>query len=705
MLGLVVGVLVIAPLPAGASASNWAVVAHAQPVVGSGTLYGTACDAAECVAVGASPTAPYLTTTLAEIRTSSGWTRVPTPALQGSTSTSLFGVACPAVHDCIAVGTEHFARGGSTLVEHWDGTRWSVVPSVNGHGFFSELNGVWCGSASDCIAVGDSEAATLVEHWDGHTWRVQNSPSPIRDESNDSLLAVDCPGLQLCFAVGTEVTGGDDAAITFVEEWDGTRWSIVDTPSPSGGNFASLTSIACTSTSNCVAAGNANYRPIIERWNGTRWNIDLYPAADGSFGGVACSSASRCEVVGDQYGPAVAEGWDGHHWTAQPFPQGGQSAYAFGVTCNASGHCDAVGQGVFGPLAAQWNGTKWSSVAAEGVPTTASSTLASVSCPSSASCVAVGTLTTQGYGLVERYDGHAWTMDTGGAMAGELQSVSCATATSCMAVGVRYANNDASFMSEQWNGSRWTQRPIPTPAHSVYGAGLASVSCSTASDCMAVGSYSPPPRANNVPTTVAEHWNGSTWSIVAMPTAPNANLSAVSCAAPHACAAVGDRDDAPLVELWNGVHWTIATTPGLIGLHDDLLGVSCADANHCEAVGNAYRTSNDATALALVGNGTQWTVQPTSTTEARFRTVTALACRETNDCTAVGHDTTDTMGDEQPFTAHWDGTKWSLTAVLKGAAPILELNGIATAPSRDVAVGWSSSGLGQPQSNVIAIGG
>ena len=690
VVGLVAAVMVgmlplgIGATPASASASadaGWTTVPHAQPVVGSGTLYATACDAAECVAVGASPTSPYLSTTLAERRAGSGWVRVPTPALTGTTSSILSGVACPAVHDCIAVGTENFSRGGSTLVEHWDGTRWTVVPSANGHGFDSALNGVWCGSASDCVAVGDSEAATLVEHWDGHTWRVQNSPSPTRDESNDSLLAVDCPGTAMCFAVGTEVTGGDDAAITFVERWDGTHWSIVDTPSPSGGNYASLTSIVCPSVDNCVAVGDANYRPIIERWNGTRWSIDLYPSSDGSFDGVACTGPSRCEVVGDHYGPAVAEGWDGHHWTAEPFPEHGQTAYAFGVACPSNGHCDAVGQGDFGPLAADWNGTAWTSVPADRVPTTASSTLASVSCSSSTSCVAVGTLINQGYGLVERFDGHSWTVDAGGAIAGELRSVSCPVASSCMAVGARYVDNDVVLISEHSNGSRWSALTIPTPAHSDYGVSLASVSCVNASDCMAVGSLAAPPRTNNVPATFAEHWNGARWSIVATPATPNANLRAVSCFAVNSCTTVGDHDGAVLVERWDGAHWTIASTPGLIGRSDDLLGVSCTDATHCEAVGYAYRTSDEATALALIGDGTNWAVQATSTTEARFRTVTGVACRASNDCTAVGHDNTDTMGDEQSFVAHWDGTTWSFVAVLTADAPLLELDSIAATPA------------------------
>ncbi|HEY1738445.1 MAG TPA: hypothetical protein VGI86_07035, partial [Acidimicrobiia bacterium] len=262
-------------------------------------------------------------------------------------------------------------------------------------------------------------------------------------------------------------------------------------------------------------------------------------------------------------------------------------------------------------------------------------------------------------------------------------------------------------MSERLNGGQWASVPIPTPPHSDYGAGLASVSCVSPSACMAVGSNTPPPRSNNVPNAFAERWNGTRWSIVAMPAAPGANLRAVTCVAADACTAVGDRDNAPFVERWDGTRWTVADTPGLIGLQDDLLGVSCFDSLHCEAVGDAYRSyhGDEATALMLVGNGAQWSVQPSSTTEAQDRHVTGIACRSASDCTAIGHDTTDTMGDEQSFTAHWDGTKWSFVAVLHGAAPILELNAVAATPARDVAVGWQSSGLGQPQSNVIATGG
>jgi hypothetical protein len=68
------------------------------------------------------------------------------------------------------------------VVDHWDGTSWSIVPSPNPnekipiHG--NRLNGIAAISANDIWAVGTNEHSTLTEHWDGMSWRVVNSPNP-----------------------------------------------------------------------------------------------------------------------------------------------------------------------------------------------------------------------------------------------------------------------------------------------------------------------------------------------------------------------------------------------------------------------------------------------------------------------------------------------------------------------------------------------
>lgn len=60
------------------------------------------------------------------------WSDVQAPVLQGARGGSLYGVACPAPDECIAVGAYALAGKNSynkTLIEAWDGNRWSVVPA------------------------------------------------------------------------------------------------------------------------------------------------------------------------------------------------------------------------------------------------------------------------------------------------------------------------------------------------------------------------------------------------------------------------------------------------------------------------------------------------------------------------------------------------------------------------------------------------
>ena len=118
------------------------------------------------------------------------WTIVPGPPT-GQTYDQLTTVQCLTAADCWAVGnagpdqqSSNFlpifpggAPGDQGLIEHWDGTSWSVVPSVaepspNG----GYLNGLACVTDTDCWASGattdDTGTASgiLMEHWDGSSW-------------------------------------------------------------------------------------------------------------------------------------------------------------------------------------------------------------------------------------------------------------------------------------------------------------------------------------------------------------------------------------------------------------------------------------------------------------------------------------------------------------------------------------------------------
>jgi hypothetical protein len=130
------------------------------------------------------------------------WSVVPSPS--PGTSTFLYGVSCAPAGTCTAVGTKSIGVGfvPRTLIESWNGTSWSVVPSPSpgsGDGF----GGVSCVSAAACTAVGfysvGNDHKTLIESWNGTSWSVVPSPNLLH---NDHLYGVSCASAAGCTAVG-----------------------------------------------------------------------------------------------------------------------------------------------------------------------------------------------------------------------------------------------------------------------------------------------------------------------------------------------------------------------------------------------------------------------------------------------------------------------------------------------------------------------
>jgi hypothetical protein len=87
-------------------------------------------------------------------------------------------------------------------------------------------------------------------------------------------------------------------------------------------------------------------------------------------------------------------------------------------------------------------------------------------------------------------------------------------------------------------------------------SGLAGVSCSGTTVCIAVGANRI--RAGRV-APLAERWNGTSWRIQSTPNPGNVQyLEATSCSAPTACTAVGYMQ---LAERWNGAAWSVQSIP------------------------------------------------------------------------------------------------------------------------------------------------
>jgi hypothetical protein len=225
-------------------------------------------------------------------------------------------VAAAASNDVWAVGYQNVGSSLNTLIEHWNGTSWSIVSSPqlpNG----AYLQAVTAVSSTDVWAAGDinvSKEGVLIEHWDGTSWSVVSSPAfngvgPIYGISADASNDV--------WAVG-----GNKSL-----HFDGTSWSLV-----AGVSTVNMTAVTALSPSNVWAVGvgpgarrNSFPRATIVHWDGTSWSIVPSPNphtnVNSGLGSVAAVSVDDIWATGSDAGP-LAENWNGTSWSVVTFPSG-----------------------------------------------------------------------------------------------------------------------------------------------------------------------------------------------------------------------------------------------------------------------------------------------------------------------------------------------------------------------------------------------
>jgi hypothetical protein len=124
---------------------------------------------------------------------------------------------------------------------------------------------------------------------------------------------------------------------------------------------------------------------------------------------------------------------------------------------------------------------------------------------------------------------------------------------------------------------------------------LSSVSCTSATFCVAVGSHLDPLEQ---PIALVERWNGTAWSTMLSPATPDptSEFTGVSCAGPSACVAVGAEQDGAghqlaLAESWDGSAWSLDAVPVPAGATGgELDSVSCLTGGVCTAFGT-YATA------------------------------------------------------------------------------------------------------------------
>ena len=358
------------------------------------------------------------------------------------------------------------------------------------------------------------------------------------------LLSVSCASAGMCMAVGSRQSTGELGALA--EKWNGTTWTIIPAAHPRGAIHTYFYAVSCSSSHACMAVGGYSTKshpggsvPLAELWNGKTWRVKVTPrpTGDSALGSVSCRSATWCMAVGE------------------------------GGTSTNKGFSE------------EWDGRRWTIKRTASPPGTTFSTLESVSCATARVCMAVGDYQVHHSAhtrtLAELWNGKKWARratlnPVSGANGSSLNGVSCRSAIACVAVGsyVDVSDSGGLALAETWNGMVWTRAAVdddPTQVRVLEG-----VSCRSTNACVAVGiSESTSP---SIGSTLAERWTGDQWTVEGTPNpngATDSELDGVSCASPAACVAVGSYFtnsgmgglSLPLTEVWNGVSWTLVTTP------------------------------------------------------------------------------------------------------------------------------------------------
>ncbi|MEA2374673.1 MAG: hypothetical protein QOD53_1136, partial [Thermoleophilaceae bacterium] len=249
--------------------------------------------------------------------------------------------------------------------------------------------------------------------------------------------------------------------------------------------------------------------------------------------------------------------------------------------------------------------------------------------------------------------------DAGTIQSTVLSSVSCASAGDCAAVGSYYdsSNNRQALLLTESAGT-WAMGVKATPP---AGAGtnptvsLNSVSCASAGNCAAVGTYF---DSSNTKQGLLLTESAGTWAMgvkAILPagagTSPNPSLYSVSCAAAGDCAAVGNYTDSSnhqqaLLLTESAGTWAMgvkATLPAVAATSPsaNLYSVSCASAGNCAAVGYYYDSSGHQQALLLTESAGTWAMGVNATLPADAATnpgagLISVSCASAGNCAAVG---------------------------------------------------------------------
>lgn len=587
---------------------------------------------------------------------------------------------------------------------------------LNKQGISYSLEALTGTSAADVWVAGTqymgSTATPLALHFDGTRWTQVPTPGGL---DWPAMLAVDARAPDDVWAVGQQYTGGGSGTANLAMHWDGATWSVVPTPDPAG-QYVHLAAVSVISPSLAIASGevcgDGPCSPEVLRWNGSRWRIVTKPPVD-QIDKAQAASPTDAFAVGSRDGSAYSARWNGSRWRSLTLPSTPNGENLNDVTNGGSGAVWEVGaaqdsQGYAnGPYVVHWTGSKWRQVP---IANQNWQLVAKVTADSPSDAWITNRIDLQhwdgtsfrpvssplqretgaaihdiaafdpsdawmigeydgprGYvSQILHYDGSHWSPSrtfgvTRASTNDDVDAVSSRDAWLLGSTQTSYLNGHSQI--SHWDGTTWTKVPHPNPGDA--GSWLSRLAAQSSDDVWTVGAVGNGPYTER---TLIEHWDGSAWSVVAsedMPVDQNALVDVSADSSTDAWAVglsetrYGEQVKA-LAEHWDGTSWQLAALP------NGIRGLEAVDAvNPSDAWATGYRkiAGGPYGSVVLHWNGSAWALVErkayTTYNSTDYASVVALSPQ---DVWVLGSASTYHGADGKPqstLALHWDGTSWS----------------------------------------------
>jgi hypothetical protein len=225
------------------------------------------------------------------------WSYVASPDTAGRNS-MLWSVNGVATDDVWAFGRTQSDdyRHGLPLALHWNGAGWTRVPMEVPRGRDSQFSG-YALATDDVWAVGSRrppeshDLAPIIEHWNGTAWSIV--PSPRFDSTYQYLSDVDGRTGDL-WAVGTAIGVGP-----LLEHWDGSGWTLVD-PGLDDAGVRRIVDISYVSPTDIWMLAQSITGDVTIHFDGVRWVVSNADSGARRPNAIGASPTGDVWVVGSR---------------------------------------------------------------------------------------------------------------------------------------------------------------------------------------------------------------------------------------------------------------------------------------------------------------------------------------------------------------------------------------------------------------------